>query len=348
MSVYIKGRGAQIALANKFHRLNYQPEISNTHGEKIGKLLTKVFYESPRNILSKNDSPDIPFTYSINPYQGCEHGCVYCYARNSHEYWGFNASLDFESKIIAKPDAPVLLRKKFLSRSWTPQTIVMSGNTDCYQPVEKKLKITRNLLKVFLEFGNPVGIITKNVLVLRDMDLLTKLAKEGLVHIIFSITSLNEELRQKLEPRSSTANKKMVAINKLKEKGIPVSVMFSPVIPGLNDHEIPAMIRESSISGADDINMTMIRLNGAIGVIFRDWLRRNFPDRENKIINQIKSLHHGNLNESRFGYRMTGEGHLARSIVHLFKTVRSHYYNIPRSNELNKQAFRRNSMQSLF
>ncbi len=348
MSVYIKGRGAQITLANKFQHLNYQPEVSSDNREEIEQLLTKIFYESPRNILSKNDSPDIPFTYSINPYQGCEHGCVYCYARNSHEYWGFNASLDFESKIIAKPDAPGLLRKKFQSRSWTPQTIVMSGNTDCYQPVEKKLKITRNLLKVFLEFGNPVGIITKNVLVLRDMDLLTELAKERLVHVIFSITTLNEELRQKLEPRSSAGHKKMLAINKLKDKGIPVSVMFSPVIPGLNDHEIPAMIRESSISGADDINMTMIRLNGVIGLLFRDWLKRNFPDRENKIINQIKSLHHGNLNESRFGYRMTGEGHLARSIVHLFKTVRSHYYNNTRSHELNRQVFRRNSMQSLF
>ena len=348
MSVYIKGRGAQINLANKFHRLNYQPETSSIKGDRNGKLPTKVFYESPKNILSKNDSPDIPFTYSINPYQGCEHGCVYCYARNSHEYWGFNASLDFESKIIAKPDAPILLKKKFLSRSWIPQTVVMSGNTDCYQPIEKKLKITRNLLKVFLEFGNPVGIITKNVLVLRDMDLLKELAKESLVHVILSITSLNEDLRQKLEPRSSAAIKKMIAIKKLKENGIPVSVMFSPVIPGLNDHEIPAIIRESSISGADDINMTLIRLNGVIGEIFKDWLNKNFPDRENKIINQIKSLHHGKLNESRFGYRMTGEGHLARSISHLFKTVRSHYYNNTRSHKLNINAFRRNSMQSLF
>jgi DNA repair photolyase len=348
MSIYFKGRGAQISLDNKFHRLNCQPEISDDKDDNIEKVLTKVFYESPKNILSKNDSPDIPFNYSINPYQGCEHGCVYCYARNSHEYWGFNASLDFESKIIAKPDAALLLRKKFLSRSWKPQTVVMSGNTDCYQPLEKKLKITRNLLRVFLEFGNPVGIITKNVLVLRDIDLLRELAKEGLVHVIFSITSLNEVLRQKLEPRSSTARKKMIAISKLKENGIPVSVMFSPVIPGLNDHEIPAMIRESSISGADDINMTMIRLNGVIGIIFKDWLKRNFPDKENKIINQIKSLHQGNLNESRFGYRMTGEGHLGRSIIHLFKTVRSHYYNNTRSHELNKHAFRRNSMQSLF
>ncbi len=348
MSTYIKGRGAQIALTNKFNSLNYHPEISDSFEGNSEKILTKVFYESPKNILSKNDSPDIPFTYSINPYQGCEHGCVYCYARNSHEFWGFNASLDFESRIIAKQDAPYLLRKRFQSRSWIPQTIVMSGNTDCYQPVEKKLKITRSLLKVFLEFGNPVGIITKNVLVLRDMDLLTELAKEGLVHVIFSITSLNEDLRQKLEPRSSTSFKKMIAIKKLKEKGIPVSVMFSPVIPGLNDHEIPSMIRESAVSGADDINMTMIRLNGVIGIIFKDWLKKNYPGKENKIINQIKSLHQGKLNESRFGYRMKGEGHLAKSIVHLFTTVKSHYYKNKQTHELNKYSFRRNSMQSLF
>lgn len=348
MYPYIKGRGAQIALDNKFQRLNYHPESQNRKGELIDKILTKVFYESPKNILSKNDSPDIPFSYSINPYQGCEHGCVYCYARNTHEFWGFDASLDFESKLIAKPDAPQLLRKKFLSRSWLPQTIVLSGNTDCYQPLEKRLKITRNLLKVFLEFGNPVGIITKNVLVLRDIDLLTELAKEGLVHVIFSITSLNEGLRQKLEPRSSTAYKKMLAIKKLKDKGIPVSVMFSPVIPGLNDHEIPSMIRESFEAGADNINMTMIRLNGVIGIIFKDWLKKNYPDKEKKIINQIKSLHQGNLNESRFGYRMTGDGHLAKSIIHLFKTVKSHYYKNIKVHELNKYAFRRNSMQSLF
>ena len=348
MSLYIKGRGAQINLVNKFSRLNYHPEISDFNVENNGRILTKVFYESPKNILSKNDSPDIPFTYSINPYQGCEHGCVYCYARNSHEFWGFDASLDFESKIIAKPDAPQLLKKRFLNSSWTPQTIVMSGNTDCYQPIEKKLKITRNLLKVFLEFGNPVGIITKNVLVLRDIDLLTELAKEGLVHVIFSITSFNEDLRQKLEPRSSTAYKKMIAIRKLREKGIPVYVMFSPVIPGLNDHEIPSIIRESASSGANNINMTLIRLNGVTGLIFKDWLKRNFPEKENKIINQIKSMHNGNLSESRFGFRMTGEGHLAKSIVHLFKTVKSHYYKNVQAPELNKYAFRRNSMQSLF
>jgi DNA repair photolyase len=345
MQVTFKGRGAQIPLANKFQRLNYHPD---EHKEEESRIQTQVYLESPRSILSKNDSPDIPFNYSVNPYQGCEHGCVYCYARNSHEYWGFNASLDFESKLISKPNAPELLRKRFLSRNWKPETIVMSGNTDCYQPIEKKLKITRGLLKVFLEFGNPVGIITKNILILRDIDLLTELAKENLVRVIFSITSLDEELRQKLEPRSVTSFKKLQAIRKLRDKGIPVSVMLSPVIPGLNDHEIPSIIRESSHSGADDIHMTMIRLNGVIATIFRDWLIRYYPEKEQKIINQIKSMHAGKLNESRFGYRMRGEGPLAKSIYHLFRTVKAHYFNNNNLHKLDTTRFRKNAMHSLF
>jgi len=316
--------------------------------EGESRILTHLYIESPKSILSKNDSPDIPFTYSINPYQGCEHGCVYCYARNSHEFWGFNAALDFESRIIGKPNAPVLLRKKFMSRSWKPETIILSGNTDCYQPAEKKLKITRSLLKVFLEFGNPVGIITKNILVLRDIDLLIELANENLVHVIVSITTLDEKLKRKLEPRSAAVYKKLLAIRKLKNNGIPVSVMLSPVIPGLNDHEIPSIIRESANHGSDDINMTMIRLNGVIGLIFEDWLKRHYPEKEKKIINQIKSLHQGKLNESRYGHRIRGEGHLANSIHHLFRTVKSHYFKNNNVKKLNTTNFRRDAMQTLF
>jgi DNA repair photolyase len=348
MSDYIKGRGAQIALDNRFQRLNYHLDSGYRPAEIDARIQTEVFTDFPKNIISKNDSPDIPFTYSINPYQGCEHGCVYCYARNSHEFWGYNVALDFESKIIAKPNAPELLRKKFNSKSWKPEKIVLSGNTDCYQPIEKKLKITRNLLKIFLEFGNPLGVITKNVLVLRDMDLLKELAKENLVHVVFSISSLDEKLRQKLEPRSATGYKKLQAIRKFKNTGVPVSVLLSPIIPGLNDHEIPTIIRESSNYGADDINMTMIRLNGAIGTVFIDWIKRHFPEKEKKIINQIKSLHHGKLSESRFGYRMRGEGQLAHSIYQLFRTVKSHYFKKNMVKKLDTTRFTRYSMKSLF
>ena len=348
MSSVIKGRGAQILLGNKFSQLNYHPEDGFLPCQDESKIRTKVYTESPNSIISKNDSPDIPFSFSINPYQGCEHGCVYCYARNSHEYWGFNASLDFESKIIRKPNAPELLRKNFLKKHWIPETIVMSGNTDCYQPIEKKYKITRDLLKIFLEFGNPVGIITKNILVLRDTDLLKELARENLVHVIFSITSLDEGLRQKLEHRSSASIKKFVAIRTLKDHGIPVSVMMSPVIPGLNDHEIPAIIRESASSGAEDIHISLIRLNGVIGQIFNNWLHTHFPQKKEKILNQIRSLHGGKLNESRFGFRMKGEGPLATSIHHLFKMVKSHYFHKNDTIRLDVNRFRKYGMKKLF
>ncbi len=348
MSDTIKGRGAQIHIPNKFlksYRENDESWDMKAVKERFG---TKTFLENTKNIISKNDSPDIPFTYSINPYQGCEHGCVYCYARNSHEYWGFDAALDFESKIIYKPDASKLLRKKFESRSWKPELIVLSGNTDCYQPLEKKMKITRDLLKVFLQFGNPVGIITKNVLVLRDIDILRQLARQKLVKVIFSITTLDETLRQKLEPRSAAAAKKIIAIQKLVNQGIPVSVLMGPVIPGINNHEIPSIIRRSAEAGVYDINMVMIRLNGIIGKIFKDWLHRHFPDREEKVWNQICALHQGQVNESRWGYRMRGDGKLAESIHHLFKTVKKHYFKNDIKYELSTISFRRDGSGWLF
>jgi DNA repair photolyase len=235
-----------------------------------------------------------------------------------------------------------------MSRVWKPEKIILSGNTDCYQPIERKMKITRNLLKVFLEFGNPVGVITKNDLILRDLDLLIKLANENLVHVVFSITSLDEKLRRVLEPRSATGIKRLLAIRELKENGIPVSVMLSPVIPGINDHEIPTIIREASNYGADDIIMTLVRLNGVNGIIFSDWLQNFFPYKKEKVINQIKSLHNGNLYESRYGYRMKGSGQLANSINLLFKTVRSHYFMQRIETDLEISRFRKNGMQSLF
>lgn len=348
MADYLKGRGSQIQLNNKYQLLYHDRNENQDTPENDPIIQTQIFIETPKNIISKNESPDIPFRYSINPYQGCEHGCVYCYARNSHEYWGFNAGLDFETKIIAKPDAPELLRKKFMSKGWEPELIVLSGNTDCYQPIEKKLKITRELLKVFLEFGNPAGIITKNVLVLRDMDLLGKLAAEKLVRVIFSITSLNEPLRRILEPRSANAWKKLEVIKKLTARNIPVNVMIGPVIPGINNMEIPEIIRKSYDSGAWDIHMVLVRLNGPIGLIFRDWLNKNFPDKVDKVWNQICELHHGSVNESRWGYRMRGEGKLAESIHQLFKTVKSHYFKNPEEFEYDYGKFRRHGMSSLF
>ncbi|MBR9998959.1 MAG: PA0069 family radical SAM protein [Cyclobacteriaceae bacterium] len=343
-----KGRGAQRYLSNRFEKNFNTAEEAQQDPAEDNAPLTRTYVENPREILSRNDSPDIPFTYSINPYQGCEHGCIYCYARNSHEYWGFDAGLDFETKIIVKSEAPELLKQKFQSRSWKPEMIVLSGNTDCYQPVEKKLKITRKLLMVFRNFGNPVGIITKNVLILRDLDILKDLAMENLVKVIFSITTLDEDLRLKMEPRTATAQKKLMAIKKLTTSGIPVSVLMGPVIPGLNTGEIPAIIRSCREAGAYDVNMVMIRLNGKSGMLFMDWLQKNYPDREKKVWNQISSLHQGKVNDARWGLRMRGDGKLAESIHQLFRTVKSKYYGEKESHELSLTRFRRHGTGWLF
>ncbi len=236
----IKGRGAQFNTDNKFQQAHYTLE----HEEGVDELPPlpnrQLIREFPRTIISKSSSPDLRMMYSINPYQGCEHGCVYCYARNAHEYWGYSAGLDFESKIMVKPEAPQLLERHFQKRSWQPAAIALSGNTDCYQPVERELKITRQLLKVFLRYGNPVGIITKNVLIERDLNLLRELAADRLVHVYFSINSLDESLRRVMEPRTAAATKRLATMEKLSAAGVPCGVMVAPMIPGLNDHEISA------------------------------------------------------------------------------------------------------------
>lgn len=327
MDDLLSGRGSRINPENRFNAQS----ITFRHIEGIDEPFftsnkTSYYIETPKEIISRNNSPDIPFDYSINPYQGCEHGCAYCYARPSHEYWGFSSGLDFESKIIIKPDAPGLLRKVFLSRSWKPALITLSGNTDCYQPVERKLKITRNLLKVFSEYRNPVSIITKNALILRDLDILTDLASDNLVRVFFSLTTLNEDLRQKLEPRTAAAAKKLVVIEKLSQKGIPVGVMAGPIIPGLNLQEIPEILRRSSEHGAITAGYSIIRLNGAIGRIFEDWIQRNYPDRFRKIWSQISALHHGKVSDSVWGRRMKGEGNYAEAIRFIFNRSRQKYF----------------------
>jgi DNA repair photolyase len=324
---YQKGRGAQLNTANRFS----QTQLTYEHTEGIDEEIssapqTEVFLETPKKILSKVDSPDIPVSFSINPYQGCEHGCVYCYARNSHEYWGFSAGLDFEQKIMIKPDAPLLLEKEFLKKNWQPTPIALSGNTDCYQPQERKLRITRNLLKVFVKYANPVSIITKNSLITRDLDLLQDLASHRLVHVYISITTLDEALRLQLEPRTATIGSRLRTVRTLADAGIPVGVMIAPVIPGLNDSHLPAILQAAADHGAFSAGYSVVRLNGAVGELFEDWVRKNFPDRMNKIMNGIRALHGGRVNDSRFGTRMSGEGHTAKIISQLFKvTYQKHF-----------------------
>ncbi len=339
---YLKGRGAQLNTANKFLKQEYvQEHIEALDEEFMGDERTKIFFEYPKKIVNKVESPDIPGMYSLNPYQGCEHGCIYCYARNAHQYWGFSAGLDFERKIIVKPDAPKLLREAFENKNWKPSPIMVSGNTDCYQPLERKFKLTRQMLEVFLEYRNPLGMITKNSLILRDIDLLSELAKHKLVHVMVSITSLKEDLRLVMEPRTASAKKRLNVLNQLSKAGVPCGVMTAPIIPGLNSMEIPSIIKQAADNGAVNAGYTMVRLNGSIGEIFTDWIQKNFPDRAEKVLHQIQECHGGQLNDSRFGTRIKGEGKIADAIKQMFVNSVKRYMKGRFSEELNTTDFRR-------
>lgn len=343
---YIKGRGAQINTKNRFVDQHYVLE----HFEGIDELpdmgiKTEILLEHPKSVLNKIDSPDLPFSFSINPYQGCEHGCIYCYARNAHQYWGYSAGLDFEQKIIAKPNAANILRKHFENKNYTADSVSLSGNTDCYQPTERKLKITRSLLEVFLEYQHPVGIITKNSLILRDIDLLSELAKNGLVHVMISITSMREELRLMMEPRTATTKNRLKVIEILNAKGIPTGVMTAPIIPGLNSDEIPELIKSAADAGALVAGYTMVRLNGAVQDLFHDWLFKTMPDAADKIWNHICETHGGKVNDNRFGTRMRGEGKIAESINQLFKLSVKKYLSGRKMPDFNYGIFRRPGSQ---
>lgn len=346
---YFKGRGAQIKSENRFLKNQYVTyHIEGLDEPLLENPETKIFHESPKKIVNKVTSPDLGFGYSMNPYQGCEHGCIYCYARNTHEYYGFSAGLDFESKIIVKKNAASLLEQQLLNKNWNAVPIMLSGNTDCYQPQEKKFQITRSLLKVLANYRHPVGLITKNSLILRDIDLLQDLAKDNLVHVMISITTFNEDLRRMMEPRTASSSKRLKTIEHLSKAGIPVGIMNAPVIPGLNHHEIPAILRAASEQGALAAGMTVVRLNGSIGKIFEDWLRKNFSDRFDKVWNQICSLHDGDVNDSQFGRRMAGDGNIADSIHQLFKASKKKYFSGKQLPPYDLTKFRKGGSLSLF
>ncbi|GAA3587717.1 PA0069 family radical SAM protein [Flavivirga amylovorans] len=327
----IKGRGAQLNVPNRFFELSHEMrddflEFCRKEGEISDKNKTLYLEVFPKTIVNKVESPDVGMTYSMNSYQGCEHGCIYCYARNSHEYWGYSAGLDFERRILVKKDAPKLLEAQLKKKSWKAHTIVMSGNTDCYQPAEKQFEITRQCLEVFLKYKHPVGIITKNALILRDLDLLTALAKDNLVGVNISITSLSEDTRRILEPRTATIKKRLETVKILSENGIPVNVMLAPIIPSINSHEILPLAKAASEHGALSIAHTIVRLNGAIGEIFKDWIYKTMPDRADKVLHQIESCHGGSLNDSRYKTRMRGEGKIAEQINNLVRLARRKYF----------------------
>jgi DNA repair photolyase len=328
---FLKGRGSQVNPNNKFSKHTVVTEhIEGIDEPLIQNHKTEIIYTHPKTFINKVDSPDIGLVYSMNPYQGCEHGCIYCYARNSHEYWGYSAGLDFEQKIIVKQGVIPALEKQLSNKNWEPFPIMLSGNTDCYQPIERKMKITRSILETCLKFKHPVGIITKNSLVTRDIDILSELAKLNLVHVMVSITGLTEETRLMLEPRTATYKGRLNTLKKLSDAGIPCGVMVAPIIPGLTNHEIPGVIEQAALHGATTAGYTIVRLNGAIGGIFKDWLYKCYPDRADKVWNQISEVHDGQVNDSRFGSRMRGEGKIAESINQLFKLARKkHMGNAP-------------------
>lgn len=279
-----------------------------------------------KTILNKVESPDIPASWSMNPYQGCEHGCVYCYARNTHPFWGYSAGLDFEQKILVKQKAPKLLEDKLKSKKWKAAPIMLSGNTDCYQPIEKDLEITRQILQILWKYRHPVSIITKNALILRDVDILSKMAEHDLVRVAISITTRNEVLRQYLEPRTASSFSRFRTVQKLAEAGIPVHVMIAPIIPGLNEHEILGIAEKAAKLGALSIGSTMIRLNGEVATIFEDWLRKVYPDRADKILNKINEVHNGELGSQEIGKRMTGEGNISEIIQQQLQLAKKKFF----------------------
>ena len=318
------GRGAGFNPPNRFESLKVEsppPDLAEYFElpEPGQKVPTRFYVDRSLSILSKNDSPDIGFTYSINPYRGCEHGCIYCYARPSHEYLGFSSGLDFETKIMVKLKAPELLAAEFSKPSWQPQTVVFSGNTDCYQPAERTLKITRRCLEIFLRFRNPVSLITKNALVQRDVDILKELAATNLLFVIITVTTLRQDLARKLEPRASAPRKRMETVEILAANGIPVGVNVAPIIPGLTESEIPEILRQASESGARHAGQTTVRLSYALKDLFLEWLKREYPEKFNKVVSHIRSVRGGKLSESDFGKRMKGEGPIADTIANLFQ-----------------------------
>lgn len=326
MNNLIKGRGAQVNTPDPFAQLSkgvVRPGMGD--GEEGPNLRTQYMVVHPKTIVNEVKSPDVGMDFSINPYQGCEHGCVYCYARNTHTYWGHSAGLDFESKILVKLNAPDLLHRHLSNPKWQATPIVLSGNTDCYQPAENQFKLTRALLKVFYDFKHPVGIITKNALIQRDTDLLVDLNRDQLVKVIISVTTLDDDLRAKLEPRTAAIKRRLQTIAHLAKEGIPVSVMVAPIIPGVNEHEVMEIIRICALMGAQSAGYTIVRLNGDVETIFADWLSLAMPDRKAKVLNKIASCHGGKVSDSRFGTRMRGDGKVAQVIRDQFKlAVKKH------------------------
>jgi len=346
----MKGRGAQINTDNPFatHRKATHPDLN--FSPPPDQVDTEYLETHAKTIINKAESPDIGLEYSMNPYQGCEHGCVYCYARNTHPYWGYSAGVDFESKILIKRDAPQLLSKKLASPKWIPSPIMLSGNTDCYQPIEAKLKITRQILEVLERYQHPVGLITKSALILRDIDIIARMAEKRLASVAVSINTLDESLRRQLEPRTAVIQRRLQVIEEMSKAGVHVHAMLAPIIPGLNDHEIMDLMSAVANAGAKNAGYIVVRLNGDVGPIFLDWVKKKYKDRAQRIINRIMDAHGGQLNDSRMGVRMKGEGKYAEMIGAHFKLAKRRFLPEPDTFEYDLTLYEkaRNPQTNLF
>ncbi len=342
----VRGRGAGLNPGNRFedvrlHVLGEHLDEVLTENPDGAQVVTRIRWDATRTIINPVDSPDISFKWTINPYRGCEHGCIYCYARPSHELLGMSSGLDFESRIYAKRDAAALLRARLASPSWKPETIVMSGITDPYQPIEARLRITRSIVEVLAECRQPVGFITKNKLITRDLDLLKELRKYNAVSAAVSITTLDHDLAMSMEPRASSPRARLETVRMLSEAGIPTRVMMAPIIPGLNDHEIPAILQAAAGAGAVQAGYVMLRLPHQIKDLFLDWLARLHPAKAARIEGLVRDIRGGKLYDANWFTRGKGQGPMAEQIRQTFKVFRSRCgldRDIP---ELSTAAFRR-------
>jgi DNA repair photolyase len=332
------GRGSANNPKNRFEKVERVPEPEL---DETSSPATQFLPDASKSIIAYNDSPDVGFDASINPYRGCEHGCIYCYARPTHEYLGFSAGLDFETRIMVKRDAPMLLRKELSNPRWKPQVLASSGVTDCYQPIEKKLQLTRQCLEVLLEFRNPVIIITKNYLVTRDIDLLAELARYDCAAVFVSVTTLDEKLSGLMEPRASRPARRLAAISALSKAGIPVGYMQAPMIPGLTDSEAPAIAMAAAKAGARYAGYVPLRLPHAVKELFEEWLERNYPAKSQKVLNRIRAIRGGGLNDPNFHSRMSGQGIYAEQMAELFRIACKKAGLGERSANLSTEHFRR-------
>ena len=351
----LKGRGAVANPANRFERLHVADDPdwldAETGAERMERRIeTEYLTDRSKEIVTANTSPDLPFTFSVNPYRGCEHGCTYCYARPYHEYLGLSCGLDFETKIVVKPDAPALLARWLARPAWVPEPIAFSGVTDCYQPVERALKITRGCLEVCARFGQPVGIITKSAGIVRDLDVLAELARRNLVHATLSVTTLDARLARAMEPRASGPEARLRAIAALARAGVPVGVNLAPIVPGLNDHEIPGILERARDAGATSAGYIMLRLPQQVKAVFLDWVEREYPARAAKVRHAIESVRDGKLNSAEFGVRLRGTGWRADLVEQVFRTTRDRLGMTPRWPPLSTAHFRRpaGAQQELF